>query len=162
MRINTQVIFQWDNFQQKYISIYSEGYLYNGKIAECKYGRLRAQREAEQSAQRSYNLQQQELAFQREQLEKIEAGKASQEAQEAARKQKILALKRTGRASTIHTIEKKPQFADFEAKYRDENPMGEMSEEEYKKKMQSAYDQMQPFQRLIHGAPRLKKARVYA
>lgn len=142
--------------------IAEDSYEYNGNIAECKFGRIKAQKEAAASAQRSFDLQKQELAFQREQLEKIEAGAGSAEAQEAARQQRLLALKRTGRASTIRTIAKKPQLADFEAKYRDENPRGDMSEDAYRKKMQAAYDQMQPFQRLIKGAPRLKQARLYA
>ncbi len=134
----------------------------DGFIVYYKKGRIRRAKEAAKAAQRAYDLQRDELAFQRAQLEKIEAGAGSAEAEVASRQQRLLALKRTGRASTIHTIEKKPGLADFEAKYRDEHPVGDMSEDEYRKKMQTAYDKIQPFTRLIKGAPALKQARLYA
>lgn len=134
----------------------------DGLITYYKGGQIRAQKEAAKQAEQAYQLQLQEIASQKEQVEKLEQGASSAEAKEAARQQRMLAAKRKGRASTIRTIERKPQFADFEAKFRLDNPQGEQSDEDYMKKVETAYGQVRPFKRLIRGGPRLKKPTLYA
>ena len=143
--------------------IYEESYEYRGSVALCKGGALRARRESEEQAKKSYQLQQEQLRFQKEQTEKLEQGKKSEEALKAARLQRGLELNKEGRGSTIMSIAKRPSFADFRAQYESENPLTEgMPIEEYNKIMKEKFEKTLPFKRLIQGEPILKKAALYA
>lgn len=86
-----------------------------------------AEEEAEQKAtdvaNRSYQLQLDMFKWQKEQTLKLEEGKETKEAKEAAIAQYELQRKRTGRASTLKTVEIKGRFGDFKSKYEKEHPL---------------------------------------
>lgn len=88
-------------------TLYEDSYEYQGVVASCKGGRLRAQKEAREQAERSYQLQLRIFEDQRARLAKLDLAAEditkSKEGKEAARKERIIQSKRMGRRSTILT-----------------------------------------------------------
>ena len=136
--------------------LYEESYEYKGNFSECKGGALRAQREASASAKESYRLQQEMFEFQKQEALKLEAGQEAKAAKEAANAERLLSMKRAGRASTLTSIAKRPSLEDFKSKYQTEHPSATPDE------IQEEYEKLLPFERKIIGIPVTKKASLYA
>ena len=77
-----------------------DSFEYQGIVAYCKGG---SDRGARRQAEQSYQLQLEMFEFRKEQAAKLLAGKESEEARAAAKKQRQLQIKRSGRRSTILT-----------------------------------------------------------
>jgi hypothetical protein len=78
---------------------------------------------ASKEAEKSYQLQLKMFEWQKQQALKLEKDKQSGEAKKAAELERMLQVNRTGRRALIKTAEPRPAFADFEAKYKLDNPI---------------------------------------
>ena len=109
-------------------TVEEDSYEYHGPVAQCLGGDSGAE-QAKAASDQSFELQLKQFKFQKEQAKRLQDLQEGQEAKLAAEQERILSLKRQGQQSTIKTIESRPAFETFKAKFRQENPPGFIDKE---------------------------------